>query len=63
MSKEINEYEKKAVEVINIVNGLSQTQINYIFNLVNYSVSQSPIAIDFKSENVSIIKGSRTMST
>lgn len=65
MSKQIlNEWEKKAVEIIKIVDGLSQNQINHIFSLVNYSVSQSPNKIKFQkrediSQSANLLNGGR----
>ena len=53
MSQEkLNEWEEKAIKIIEIVNGLSQTQINHIFSIVNHSVSQSQIQIDFQRKSL-----------
>ena len=61
---ELNEWEIKAVKVIEIVDGLSQTQINHIFSLVNHSISQSPNKIQFQKrkdvyQNADLLNGGR----
>ena len=62
--QKLNEWENKAGEIIKIVNGLTLTQINHIFSLVYYSISQSPTQISFQKkslvyQNVDILNGGR----
>ena len=52
LEQKLNEWENKAVEIIKIVNGLTPTQINHIFSLVNHSVSQSPTQISFQRKSL-----------
>ena len=60
--QKLNEWENKAGEIIKIVNGLTLTQINHIFSLVNHSVSQSPNKIKFQKrkdvyQNADLLNG------
>ena len=59
---EQDEFENKAVEVINVVSGLTPTQIKYVFDLVNYSVYQSPTQIKFFKKKCEYTNP-RTMNT
>ena len=63
-TKQLDECDKKAVEVIAVVNGLSSAEINYIFTLVEYSVSNSSTSIEFQikgtfSSNADTLNGGR----
>ena len=55
MSEQIfNKNEEKAIEIIKIVDGLSQEQINNIFSIVNHSINKSSIKIEFHKKRASL---------